>query len=83
MLLSSLCVGGCPLAGLWRGGSGLCSGWREAPFAPGPAAVFFRNTMQQLAFLPASTAAARSERLPALVLPSSFSSLGGAFPALL
>jgi len=69
VLLSSLCAEGCSLAGIWRGARG------TAPFTPGAAAGFFRNVMQQLAFLPAGTAAARSEGLPAPVLPAGFSSL--------
>lgn len=51
------------------------AGMDGGTFTPGAAAVFFRNMMQRLAFLPASTAAACSERLPALVLPAGFSSL--------
>lgn len=43
---------------------------------------FFCNVMQQLAFLLTGTAAACSDRLPALLLPTSPSSLLGALPAL-
>lgn len=83
MLLSSLYEGSCSLAVIWRGGlwGHAQDGWRH-PSPRGAAAVFFRNVMQQLAFLPTGTAAACGERLPALVLPAGFSSLMGAFPAL-
>lgn len=50
--------------------------------SPQGSCCFFCNVMQQLAFLLTGTAAACTDRLPALLLPTSSSSLLGALPAL-